>query len=141
MASQDIHNQMRQLLARNVAAITSNTTSAGNIIDTQGFDAVEFLVFSGARTDGSYLPLIEHGDAANLSDAVAVPDAELLGTNITTGQEAAATIAAANAATRIGYIGTRRYVRLSIVSTGVTSGATLGAIAVLGMPRLAPTAA
>lgn len=141
MASQEIHNDVSTLIARNVAAITSNTTSAGNIIDTRGFDALQFVLFTGARTDGTYTPLIEESDASDMSGSNPVADENLIGTGISTGQEAAAAISTANAETRIGYVGSRRYVRLSVVSTGVTSGATVGALAILAKPRVAPTAA
>lgn len=131
----DMHNNVFMAMARNTAAITTNTTTAGIIIDTQGYESLEFVAFSGARTDGSYLPLIEESDDAAMSGANAVDDEDLLGT------EVAATIAAANTVKRIGYRGGKRYVRLSFVSTGVTSGATLGAVAVLGKAMVRPTPA
>lgn len=131
----DMHNNVFIAMARNTAAISSNTTTAGIIIDTQGYESLEFIVFSGARTDGSYLPLIEESDASDLSGSNAVDDEDLLGT------EVAATIAAANTVKRIGYRGHKRYVRLSLVSSGVTSGATLGAVAVLGKAMVRPTPA
>lgn len=131
----DMHNNVFIAMARNTAAISSNTTTAGIIIDTQGYESLEFIVFSGARTDGSYLPLIEESDASDLSGSNAVDDEDLLGT------EVAATIAAANTVKRIGYRGGKRYVRLSLVSTSVTTGATLGAVAVLGKAMVRPTPA
>jgi hypothetical protein len=42
---------------------------------------------------------------------------------------------------RIGYRGHKRYVRLSIVSAGVTTGATIGATAILGRPAVRPAPA
>lgn len=134
MSKYDLHNNILQKVARNTAAISTNTTSAGTIIDTQGFESLEFLLHTGARTDGTYTPLIEHGDDVSLSDAAAVDDDDLLGT------EAGAALAAANSASRIGYRGSKRYVRLSVVSTSVSSGATVGATAILGSPYLAATA-
>lgn len=135
MSKYDLHNNILQKVARNTAAISSDTTTAGIIIDTQGFESLEFLLHTGARTDGTFTPLIEHGDDPSLSDAAAVDDADLLGT------EAGAALAAANSSSRIGYRGSKRYVRLSVVSSGVTSGATVGATAILGHPHLAATAA
>jgi hypothetical protein len=135
MASFDLHNDVLGAVALNTAAITSSTTTAGNIIDMSGFEGLEFFIQSGARTDGTYTPLIEEGDEDDLGDAAAVADENLLGT------EAAAAVAAANTVKRIGYRGHKRYVRLSIVSTGVTSGATVGATAVKARPLVKPTAA
>jgi len=134
MAQMDMHNQLYPTIAKTVAAITSDTTTTGtNIIDMQGYNALEFIFASGARTDGTFTPLITHGDAANLSDGVAVPDDDLLGL------EADAAISAANTVKRIGYRGNKRYVRFDIVSTSVTSGATVGALAVRGHADLSPT--
>lgn len=132
----DMHNQIYPTVAKTVAAITTNTTTTGtNIIDTQGYNSLEFIFASGARTDGTYTPVITHGDAANLSDGAAVDDSDLLGL------ESEAAISAANTVKRIGYVGNKRYVRFDIVSTSVTSGATVGAIAVRGNAELSPTPA
>lgn len=135
MASFDMHSDVFGVVAKNTAAISSSTTTAGNIIDTQGYEGLEFFIQSGARTDGTYTPLIEEGDEADLSDAAAVADEDLVGT------EAGAAISAANAIKRIGYVGHKRYVRLSIVSSDVTSGATIGATAVLGRGAVRPAPA
>lgn len=134
MAQMDMHNQVYPTIAKNFASIATDTTTTGtNIIDMQGYNSLEFVFASGARTDGTYTPLIRHGDAANLSDAADVDDADLLGT------EAAAAISAANTVKRIGYVGNKRYVRFDIVSTGTTSGATVGALAVRGCADVQPT--
>lgn len=121
----EIHHDIVPAIGKTVAAITTDTTTAGAIIDTQGYGAVEFILIMGSRTDGTYTPLIEEGDDSGLSDAAAVADANLFGT------EAAAALSASNTVKSIGYrVGKYRYVRLSIVSTSVTSGATLGAVAI-----------
>lgn len=124
-------------LGLNITAISADGTTAGNIIDIAGYESVTFIPFSGTLTDGTYTPLIEHGDASNLSDAAAVSDDFLVGT------EANAAMVAANdniASKRIGYVGNKRYVRLSMVASGVTSGGTVGAVCILGNPSKVPTA-
>jgi hypothetical protein len=135
MSSFDMHSDVYGLVAKNTAAISSSTTTAGNIIDTQGYEGLEFFIQSGARTDGTYTPLLEESDASDLSGSNQVADEDLVGL------EADAAIAAANTVKRIGYVGHKRYVRLSIVSTGVTSGATIGATAILGRPAVRPAPA
>lgn len=126
----DQASELSPAVALNTAAISSSTTTAGNIIDTQGFNALTFILSVGARTDGTYTPLIEEGDDSGLSDAAAVADSDLVGT------EAGAVISAANTVKKIGYVGSKRYVRLSVVSTSVTSGATVGATAIKGRPSV-----
>ena len=134
MSSIDMHTTVFAYNALSNATISSDTTTVGAIIDTQGYESLEFLIKSGTRTDGTYTPLIEDGDDSGLSDAAAVTDTFLLGT------EAAAAITASNALGRIGYCGKKRYVRLSIVSTSVTTGCTsFGGIALLGHARTQPT--
>lgn len=130
----DLHHNIGPVVALDTTAISSDITTQGNIVDLQGYGAVEFLIQSGTLTDGTYTPLLEEGDASDLSDASAVADANLLGT------EATAAFAATEDDTvkRLGYCGSKRYVRLSIVSTSTSSGGTLSALAVRGRPANAP---
>jgi hypothetical protein len=131
MATRDITTSIRNEIALNVAAITSNTTTNGNIIPVADFESgVNFTIFSGDYTDGTYDVLVEHGNDSGLSDAAAVADTELLGEDpaSSTAPEAQAQISAANKIKKIGYVGAKAFVRISIVSTSVTTGATLGAI-------------
>ena len=134
MASFDQKNNLSIANAFDIQTISSDTTTAGDIIDMQGFEALTFVFQTGTVTDGDYTVLIEEGDAANLSDAAAVADSDLIGT------EADASFTADtddNAVSSIGYRGGKRYVRLSIVSTNTSSGAVVGAIAVKGKPATA----
>lgn len=139
MAYKDNHNSIYPRVALNTQAISTNTTTNGNWIDTATYGSLEFILQSGTITDGTYTPLIQDADESDYSDAAAVADDYLLPAG--GGAEAAADFVAAddNTNKRLGYIGGKRYVRLSIVSTGVTTGGTLSAIALLGHPQEAPT--
>lgn len=128
----DLHNNLKASVALNTQAISTDTTTAGAIIDTANYDSLEFVVLFGTLTDGTYTLLVEDGDASNLSDAAAVADAQLIGT------EGTIAATADNTVTKIGYNGIKRYVRLSIVSASTTSGGTMGAIALQGTPANAP---
>jgi hypothetical protein len=99
MATRDIYNNLNDLVAFNTQSITTDTTTAGVIIDTQGYSSLLFVMQSGTLTDGTYTP-------------------------------------------SIGYVGDKRYVRLSIVSASTTSGGggTLSAVALRGTPTIAPVA-
>lgn len=135
MASIDLKNDIKTLVGLDIAAIASDTTTVGNIIDTLGFESVTLIQALGAYTDGNYTLLIEDGDDAGLSDAAAVADDFLIGT------EASTVLSAANGISRIGYAGKKRYVRASIVSDTVTTGvASATVLAVLGSPRHAVVA-
>jgi len=121
--------------ARNAAAITTNTTTAGNEIDTQGYNSVLFAIQSATITDGTYTPLIQESDTSG-SGYTDVADIDLSVT------EASIAFVATddNVVKKIAYTGTKRYVKLSLVSTGVTTGGTIGAMAILGNPSYAPVA-
>lgn len=135
MANRELASLVQLTSARNAAAITTNTTTNGIEIDTRGFDSVTFAMQSATITDGAYAVLIEETDTAG-SGYTTVVAAEL-----TVTVASVAFIATDdNVVKKIGYLGTKRYVRLSYVSTGVTTGGTLGALAILGSASQAPVA-
>jgi hypothetical protein len=123
MASYDQKTSLKAVKALNIASIATNTTTVGPSIDTTGFESVTLFVELGARTDGTFLPVVQGSD--DNSTFADVTDGFLIGT------EAEASLNTANTIKSIGYVGKRRYVRLSIVSSGVTSGATVSATAIL----------
>jgi hypothetical protein len=133
MASRDLKNDIKILNALNIASISTNTTTAGVEIDTQGYESVTFEIITGARTDGTVTPLIQETDTSG-SYSGSVDDDNLIGL------EADAALSVAQSRSRIGYIGTKRYVKLSLVSTSVTTGLTAGASVILGNPKSAPVA-
>lgn len=133
----ELHTSLETVAALTPRTIATDTTTAGSIVDRQGFEAVEFVIAAGTLTDGAYAVLIEEGDAANLSDAAAVADADLIGTEA----DIAYALTEDNEVHKIGYKGSKRYVRLSIVSTSTSSGGVLGAVALLGRPYRSATVA
>jgi hypothetical protein len=133
MASRDLKNDIKIVNGLNIAAITSNTTTAGVEVDTQGYESVTIEVITGARTDGTVTPLLQESDVSG-SYSGSVADEDLIGL------EADAALLTAQSRTRFGYIGKKRYVRVSLVSTSVTTGLTAGASVILGHPKTAPVA-
>lgn len=136
MASFDLYNLVAVEPGLNIGAISSDTTTNGAIIDTQGSYSVMWAIHSGTITDGVYNVQIREGDNSSLSDGT------LTTADFIIGDVADARFVAAddNAVKKIGYAGKKRYVRLEIVSTSVTTGGTLSASALLGHPRHAPAA-
>jgi hypothetical protein len=134
MATKDLRSLLELNTAFNVGTIGSSTTTNGNIIDLQGNESATFDIFSGAITDGTYLPNIQEGDDSALGDATSVTADYLVGTY------ADATFVAADDQTHktIGYVGKKRYIRLQLISSGVTTGGMFGAGAILGDPKRAP---
>ena len=139
MAKRDSANLMKLVpLFNPVAAVTDNTAQVSAIIDTAGFNSVTLGIQTGTLSDAdaTFAVLVEDGDAANLSDNAAVADTYLVGT------EAAAsfTFANDNVTRKIGYVGSKRYVRMTVTPTGNTGNLFLAGMAILGDPARAPVA-
>lgn len=122
----DLKTHVKPLPAINPDAITSATD--GEIIDSLTFNSMTFIVSIGDVTSATTLKL-EHGDAEDLSDKETVDASDIIG------EVPAITTSDDDTTKWFGYIGKKRYVRLSVAS----GDATLGAVALLGHPNSVPT--
>ncbi len=127
----DGHSRMKSLLALNVTPNAGATTD-GNVIDTVDFESLEFTLFTGLYTSGDFDVQLEESDIVTFGgeENIVVAD-DLIGTPTT--------LSAANALTRIGYIGKKQFCRLTVLGTN-TPDATVAAVATLGRPRSMPVA-
>lgn len=133
MAQYDISTTVKPIIALNTSTIASDKTTDGVTIDMNGFNSLMFVIHTGTRTAGTLTPVIEHSDTGDFSgEEEAVEDTWLSGT------EALAALSAANDIAKIGYIGKKRYVRLTLVSTGSTDAFIVSAQAILGDSRSDP---
>jgi hypothetical protein len=126
----DLHNNIRVSVALEPQTIDADTTTVGEIIDRQGFASLEFVVFAGTLADGTFTAALTEGDADDLSDGTTVAAGDLLGS--------LPVVDESGEIKRVGYRGTKRYVRLSVVSTSTTDGGPLGATAVQSGARNNP---
>lgn len=114
--------------------IASDTTTTGAIIDTADFDmGVTFAMLVYGYTDGTYTLKLEDGDNSALTDAAVLDSSQLVyGTlpAISAGAAEGAVMA------KEGVHSTKRYVRASVVSTSVTTGAYVQIVAILGAEQL-----
>lgn len=128
--------QTRRVLSP--VSVADNTAQVGQIIDHLGFDAATYEIALGsiADADVTFAVLLEEGDASNLSDAAAVADDDMVSMTQGTAPETAAAFQFDddNEVRRIGYIGGKRYTRLTITPTGNASAALLAAVCVLSLP-------
>ncbi len=126
----DLCNNIYAWLAIAPVVVSDNTATVGAIIDRKGFDSVTYVLATGtlADADATFAVLLQEGDESDLSDAAAVDDADLLGT------EAAAGFAFDDdgETRKLGYIGSKRYTRLTITPTGNADAAPIAAVAILG---------
>lgn len=134
----DLMNNIDVKRAISPVSVADTTPQVSQIIDRQGADSLTFLIALGsiADADATFTVLVEHGDVSILSDAAAVADEDLLGTEVLAGFQ----FDDDNECRKIGYLGIKRYVRLTITPVANASAALLAAVAVLGHTSLAPTA-
>lgn len=131
MASQDLHSNIDERNAFDTQLINTSTTTVGEIIDTQGYESIEFIFKAGVVSAGDITPILEDGDDSALSDEAVVTSTFRLG--------ALVALDATDGITRFGYVGKKRYVRLSALSDGTTD-LTVGGTAILSAPHDAPVA-
>jgi hypothetical protein len=140
MPNREIHNQLHFVpLIAPIAARTDNTAIVSAIIDTANFNALELVLITGTNTDAdaTFAVLVEDGDNSALSDNAAVDDAYLVGTEAVAGF----TFADDVECRKIGYKGSKRYVRMTVTPSGNAAGNIfIAGVAVLGKPHSAPTA-
>jgi len=119
------------------ASPADNTAQVGQIIDRQGYESLTYLILTGSLpdADATFAALLEESDASDMSGSNAVADADMIGT------EALASFIFSddNKVFKLGYIGDKRYTRLTITPAANSSASLLAAVAVLGHPDQAPT--
>lgn len=119
-------------------SVSDNTAQVGQIIDRKGFNALTYVIATGslADADATFTVLLEEGDDSSLTDAAAVADVDLIGT------EALASFVYSddNKCFKLGYKGSKRYTRLTITPASNASAAVICAVALLGEPDVGPTA-
>lgn len=140
MAIRDLMNNIHTVpLIAPVAARTDNTAIVSAIIDTMGYESVTLVLVTGTNTDAdvTFTVLVEDGDNSGLSDNAAVVDAQLLGTEALAGFAFGDDVECR----KIGYVGNRRYVRMTVTPANNAAGNIfLAGVAILGHPAMVPTA-
>lgn len=129
---------VRPVIVPAANANLGTTALVGTVIDSLGFNALAYAIVTGTLSDvdATYTVLLEESDASG-SGFTAVADADMIGT------EAAAGFTFANdgITRKLGYIGAKRYTRLTITPAAADSGnSPIAAIAILGHPQSAPVA-
>lgn len=109
-------------------------TGTGTAVDLQGYSSAMAVVNFGTWTDGTHTPSLQHSDdGTTYSDAGT--DGALQGTFA-----AASSTATDRGVQRVGYIGSKRYVRGLLTVSGGTTGALSSFNIVRGHPAVAPLA-
>lgn len=111
------------------AVIGDNTAAVGAVIDRLGFESLTYGIITGtlADTDATFAVLLEESDQAG-SGFTAVADADMIGTEAAAGF----TFADDGVTRKLGYVGNKRFTRLTVTPTGNSGSAPVAAIAILG---------
>ncbi len=155
MATRDFHSSVKAVQHLAAAAYTTTQTPSSGV-DTRGFESVEFVIGIGAVTSISGSPQStwtfklqdSDSESSNFSD---VTDSSLVLTG-----SAASPVTAPDSSTgvfltidadtedsksyRVGYVGSKRYVRVVATAANSPGSTPLYVVALLGHAALAPTA-
>lgn len=127
------------------ASVADNTAQVGQIIDRAGYDAVTYAIATGSLADAdvTFTVLLEESDASDLSGSNAVADVDMVSQTSGTAPETAAGFRFDddNEVRKLGYIGAKRYTRLTITPAANASAALLAAVCVLSHPQRSPVTA
>ncbi len=130
----DLYNNSTVAKAFESQVVNSETTTAGEIISLAGYEGVVFALGASALTTAGGYWIIQEGDEADLSDAATAPAASVLGAAVIDSDDDDFS------AYRMGYVGSKPYVRAAYVSDGDQAGQMWG-VAFLLQPHAGATAA
>lgn len=133
----DLHNNIHTKRALSPVSVADTTAQVCQIIDRADYDSLEYVIVTGSISDAdaTFTVLLEESDDSGMSGATAVADADLLGTEVL----AAFQFDDDNETRKLGYIGKKRYTRMTITPVANASAALLCVVAILGHPANAPT--
>ena len=104
------------------AVLTDDTDPASVVVDMQDYEACEFIIHAFGRADATFtlVPALAESDASTFGgEENAVADADLLGTEALAGSdEADADDGGPGAIRKLGYVGSKRYLKLTVANTG-----------------------
>lgn len=112
-------------------AARTNGTATGTAVDLRGYDAAMFVVSFGTYTDGTHTPSVQHSTDGSTYTTAATTDLDGTFSAVSSG-------AGSNTVQMVGYIGSARYVRVVMTTSGATTGALSTASVIAGRPRNAP---
>jgi hypothetical protein len=134
--------QIKRVLSPAVQS-DANTALVGQVIDHQGFDSATYIILTGGLTDATatFAVKLEESDDSGMSGANEVADGDMVSQTRGTAAETAAAFDFSNdnEVRSLGYIGTKRYTRLTITPSGNDDGdINLAAVCVLELPAHQP---
>ena len=134
----DAFNNIHPIKCIAPVVIGDDTASVGAIIDRQGYDSLTYVIATGILADANatFAILLQESDDSGMSGATSVADADMLGTEALAGFD----FGDDSETRKLGYIGDKRYTRLTLTPSGNTGSAPVSVVAILGVPTIAATA-
>ncbi|MET4808335.1 hypothetical protein [Limibacillus sp. MBR-115] len=155
MATRDLHSHIKAVQHLAAAAYTTTQTPSSGV-DLRGFDSAEFLIGIGAVTSISGSPQSTWTFKLQDSDSESSNFSDVTDSSIVLVGSAKSPVAAPNSSTgvfltidadtedlntyRVGYVGSKRYVRCVATAANSPGSTPLYVVALLGHAALAPTA-
>ena len=135
-----MRDQMNELhFKRAISPVSEAGTTAltGEVVDLQGYGACTFVIATGslADADATFAVEVQECDTSGGS-YTAVADANLIGTEALAGF----IFSDDNKCFKVGYQGSKRYVKIVVTPAANASAALICAVAILGCPNKSPTA-
>lgn len=130
MAALDIVRDLAA--AQTIAPSTYSTDQTGSSVDLQNFHAAAVLIDAGAHTDGTHDFTVEESDDDSTWNDVASSD--LIGSTPTIDGSSSN----ASQIHEVGYVGTKRHIRVTTTTSGTTTGAAYGVLVVRSHARKQP---
>lgn len=124
----DLENRLN--VAQSLAPAARTASANGTGVDLANYDGAVVEITTGTITDGTHT--VEVQESADNATFTAVADADLIGS------EPAIGAADDNVIYKIGYIGTKRYLRGAVTVAGATTGGVYGINVIRGYPRKQP---
>jgi hypothetical protein len=138
----DLHDNIELRRAISPTRVIDNTAQVSQIIDTANVAALEFAIAIGtvADVDATFQVLVEDGNTPTLTDNATVDPSALLGVVGVAGSGSGASFRfdTDDSTRKIGYIGAKRYVRLTITPALNSGNADISCIAILSRHRRGP---
>jgi hypothetical protein len=103
-----------------IAARTDNTPIISTIIDTLGYGSATLALVTGTNTDAdaTFTTLLEESNDSGMSGATAVADIDLIGTEVLASFQFGDDVECR----KLGYIGSRRYIRATVTPANNAAG-------------------
>jgi hypothetical protein len=134
LAKRDLYHNINE--ATNMIPFAARTATvaiaAAVTLDTYGYYAIVVEAFCGTITDGTHALALYESDTDVTGNYTLVAAGDLIGAfgaNLATGVNA-----------KVGYIGSKRYLRVVDTVAGTTTGGVYGVVGILGYPMHKPVA-